>query len=90
MSEVKPADQTLQNLLEVTLSGVTINLEKPQTYKIKFNENRNELQNSILNFMNLVEPIKINFLNLDDKLEESKVDDGHFTVQMSLTTKVFI
>ena len=37
------------------------------------NEHRNELQDSRFNFMDLAEPIEINYLNFDEKVEELKV-----------------
>ena len=71
MSEVKPADQTLKKLIEAGLDRVTIDLQKPQKYKLTFNEHRNTLQDSQFNFMDLAEPIEIDFLNVEEIKIES-------------------
>ena len=54
-----------------------------------WNEYRNELQDSIFNFMDLAEPIEITYLNLSDKVEIEELDE-QFSVQMRLTNEVFI
>ena len=74
------------------LTGIKINLQKPQLYRLTFNEYRNTLQDSQFNFMDLAEPIEINFLNFDEKVEELKINGyrDHFTVSMDLNSKVFI
>ena len=75
------------------LTGIKIDLQKPQLYTASFNEHRNTLQDSRFNFMDLAEPLEINFLNFDETVEESKVVEGigkHFSVMIKISSKVFI
>ena len=74
------------------LTGIKINLQKPQLYNASFDEHRNTLQDSRFNFMDLAETTEINFLNFDEKVEELKVEgySKHFSVLMKISSKVFI
>ena len=62
MKEVLSADETLQTIQNVVLL-ITIDLEKPLAKSYHLEENRTERQDDSINFMGLIEPKEINYLN---------------------------
>ena len=68
---------------------VAIDIKTPQTYGIKLNEYRTELEDKRFNFLNLVQPETVNFMNFDPFFHESSVElFTDFTIWITLSSKV--
>ena len=74
------------------ITGFRIGLSTPQEVFFELDEYRTTLQDSWFNFMDLIEPKELNYLNIARNWKESGMGLYHsdFTINISLSNRVFV
>ena len=90
LQEVKKEELTLQRMIS-RQTTIKIDQKNPILQLYYLDEYRNRLQDDNINFMNLAEPVKLDYLNLSDKTIELKgYLDAPVTIELLLSSKVYI
>ena len=77
LEEVEPVENTLKSTIKFNL-GKSIKLDEQSVIHLTMNEYRTELSDSMFNFMDLLEPQTVNYLNIGEIVEERPSNSGLF------------
>lgn len=73
------------------MTRISADMSKNKSYHYFLNEHRVTLEDSIFNFLGLYESQVLNYLNFDDKFEETPINNllnPHFHISLNLSKKI--